>query len=86
MRPHPDHLTFGQAEEGTPVPAQPVRLTGPPIARACTLRPSQDWIRCTLTPDGFEVIADTTHPGHREATIEIKAPPAAPPSPYPLTS
>jgi Caspase domain len=74
VRPHPDHLTFGQVDEGTPVPAQPVRLTGPPIARACTLRPSQDWIRCTLTPDGFEVIADTTHPGRREATIEIKGP------------
>jgi hypothetical protein len=56
------------------VPAQRVRLPGPPIARACTLRPSHDWIQCALTADGFDVSADTSCAGRFEGTIEVKGP------------
>ena len=74
LRPEPDQVTFARVEQGVPVPAQRVRLPGPPITRACTLRPSHGWIRCALTADGFDVSADTSHPGRFEGTIEVKGP------------
>jgi Caspase domain len=74
VRPDPDHVTFGPAGPGTTVPAQRVRLAGPPIARACTLRPSEDWIHCTLAEDGFDVAADASDLGQFHATIDIKGP------------
>jgi hypothetical protein len=74
LHPEPGQLHFGPVEQGVPVPAQRVRLPGPPVTRACTLRPSHDWIRCDLTADGFDVFADTTHPGQFEGTIEVKGP------------
>src|ERR1700759_2906852 len=43
VHPAPARLDFGQFSPGEATPALRVRLAGPPIARACTLRPSQDW-------------------------------------------
>jgi Caspase domain len=74
IRPDPDRVSLGRVEPGAAVPAQRVRLPGPPIARACTLRPSHDWIRCALTADGFDVSADTARTGRFEGTIEVKGP------------
>src|ERR1700759_2548537 len=74
VRPDPDHVAFGPIDPGTAVPAQRVRLAGPPIARACTLRASADWIRCTMTEDGFDVAVDASRPGQHQATIDIKGP------------
>ena len=74
IRPDPDRVSLGRVGPGAAVPAQRVRLPGPPIARACTLRPSDDWIRCALTEDGFDVSADTSRTGRFEGTIEVKGP------------
>ena len=40
-RPSPAELDFGQAATGSVPPRRTVRLLGPPIARACTARPSR---------------------------------------------
>src|SRR6201996_3377542 len=48
IRPDPAQVSFGQVRLGAAFP-HPFRLPGPPITRACTLRPSRDWIRCTMT-------------------------------------
>ncbi len=74
IQPEPDRVSFGQVSQGDAVPAQRIRLTGPPIARAVTLRPSQNWIRCTLTADGFDVAPDTSLPGQFQGTVEVKGP------------
>ena len=74
IRPDPDRVSLGRVGPDAAVPAQRVRLPGPPIARACTLRPSHDWIRCALTADGFDVSADTSRTGRFEGTIEVKGP------------
>ena len=74
IRPDPDRVSLGRVRPGAAVPAHQVRLPGPPIARACTLRPSHDWIRCALTADGFDVSADTSRTGRFEGTIEVKGP------------
>ena len=74
IQPDPDRVSLGRVEPGAAVPAQRVRLPGPPIARACTLRPSHDWIRCALTVDGFDVSADTARTGRFEGTVEVKGP------------
>jgi len=51
-----------------------VRLFGPPLARACTPRASDDWIMVTETADGISVSAEPADAGTRRGTLILTGP------------
>jgi hypothetical protein len=51
-----------------------VRLFGPPIARACAPRPSDDWIRVSETAEGLDISVDTANAGTLRGTLDLKGP------------
>jgi hypothetical protein len=63
VRPEETELHFGEQRQGSDPPHRMVRLLGPPIARACTPRVSDEWIRVTETTEGFDISVDTTATG-----------------------
>jgi hypothetical protein len=67
-------LHFGQVAEDSDPAHRVVRLLGPPLARACTLVPSHEWIRVDETADGFEVTVDTSAIGTRSGSIAVTGP------------
>jgi hypothetical protein len=67
-------LHFGRVSEDSGPAHRVVRLLGPPLARACTLMPSHDWIRVDETADGFDVTVDTSATGPRSGSIAITGP------------
>ena len=72
IRPEKTELHFGKRRQGSAPPHRSVRLLGPPIARACTARPSDNWIRVNATPDGFDVTVDTARTGPLRGNLDLK--------------
>ena len=73
---HPEEaeLHFGRVEQGSAPPHRIVRLLGPPIARACAPRASDDWIRLTETDGRFDISVSTDDAGIRRGTLDLKGP------------
>lgn len=67
-------LHFGQVVQDSGQAHRAVRLFGPPLARACTLVPSHDWIRVEETAGGFDVTVDTSVKGIRSGSIAVTGP------------
>lgn len=67
-------LHFGQVVEDSGPARRTVRLLGPPLAQACTLVPSHDWIKVDETDDGFEITVDTSVAGIRSGSIAVTGP------------
>lgn len=67
-------LDLGLVERDTPPVPRTVRLLGPPVARAGTVRTSASWIRVVEVPAGLEVSVDTAEVGARRGTVEVTAP------------
>jgi hypothetical protein len=67
-------LHFGQVEKDSDPEHRTVGLLGSPLARACTLVPSHDWIRVDETADGFDVTVDTSATGKRSGSIAVTGP------------
>ncbi len=74
VRPEETELHFGQQRRGSDPPHCMVRLLGPPIARACAPRVSDEWIRVTETTDGFDISVDTTGTGTLRGSVDLKGP------------
>ncbi|HXZ75036.1 MAG TPA: caspase family protein [Streptosporangiaceae bacterium] len=73
---HPEvtELHFGEQWQGSEPPHQVLRLLGPPIARACAPRASDEWIRVSETAEGFDVSVDTANAGTLRGTLDLKGP------------
>jgi Caspase domain/RDD family len=71
---HPEEtaLHFGEQRQGSAPPHRTFRLLGPPIARACAPRASDDWIRVDETAEGFDVSIDTANAGILRGTLDLK--------------
>jgi hypothetical protein len=74
LHPEETELHFGRIWQGSAPPHQTVRLLGPPIARACAPRASDDWIRVDETAEAFDVSVDTIHAGILRGTLDLKGP------------
>ena len=74
VRPEETELHFGEQRQGSGPPHRLIRLLGPPIARACAPRTSDDWIRVTETTDGLDVSVDTTNTGTQRGSVDLKGP------------
>ncbi len=74
--PHPaeTRLDFGRLRQDSVAPHRSVPLLGPPVARACTYKMSQHWIRVTETEDGLDVTVDTGRAGQWRSQIDLTAP------------
>jgi serine/threonine protein phosphatase PrpC len=74
VRPNLTELHFGQVEQGAAPPHQTIRLLGPPIARACVLRPSDDWIRVDQVDDALDISIDTSSTGILQGSLALQGP------------
>ncbi|MFF4366483.1 caspase domain-containing protein [Streptomyces sp. NPDC001594] len=72
LSPEPSELDFGALPQGSPAPHLEVRLTGPPLARNCEVRPDDNRIRVEETERGLEVSVDTSRAGRLSAGILLK--------------
>src|SRR5215471_13047110 len=77
VRPEEAELHFGRIEQGSAPPHRVIRLLGPPIARACAPRASDDWIRLTEAAGGFDISVSTDDAGIRRGTLDLKGPTGA---------
>ena len=67
-------LDFGAVDQGSVPRHQVVKLLGPPVARACTPRPSAPWIRVAQVPGGLDISVDTGGTGDRQGSIVLEGP------------
>lgn len=67
-------LDFGAVDRGSVPRHQVVKLLGPPVARACTPRPSAPWIRVAQVPGGLDISVDTGGTGDRQGSIVLEGP------------
>jgi len=74
VRPEETELHFGAQRQGSDPPHRTVRLLGPPIARACAPRVSDEWIRVNETTEGFDISVDTTGTGTLRGSVDLKGP------------
>lgn len=74
IRPDVTELHFGEQRQGSEPPHRVVKLFGPPIARACAPRPSDDWIRVSETAEGLDISVDTANAGTLRGTLDLKGP------------
>jgi Caspase domain/TIR domain len=74
VRPEVTKVDFGEQRQGSTPPHRRIRLLGPPIARACTPRTSDDWIRVNETVEGLDVWVDTAHIGALRGSLNLKGP------------
>ena len=74
MHPEVTELHFGEQRQGSEPPHQMLRLLGPPIARACAPRASDEWIRVSEAAEGFDVSVDTANAGPLRGTLDLKGP------------
>ena len=74
VQPTHTELHFGQIERGSPPPHQIIQLLGPPIARACVPRPSDDWIRVGQVDDGLDISIDTARAGNLHGSLTLNGP------------
>ena len=74
VRPEETELHFGERRQGSAPPHHMVKLLGPPIARACSPRASDDWIGVNETTDGVDIWVDTTRTGTLRGSLDLKGP------------
>jgi hypothetical protein len=74
VRPAETQLNFGHLVQDSPPPHLPIRLLGPPIARACRPDVSHAWIHVQDTSEGFDVSVDTTQAAALKGNLNIKGP------------
>jgi Caspase domain len=74
LHPEETELHFGARGQGSTPPHRTLRLLGPPIARACAPRASDDWIRVNETAEGFDISIDTANAGMMRGTLDLKGP------------
>jgi hypothetical protein len=74
VQPLETELHFGEIRQGSEPPHRMVRLLGPPLARVCTPRVSDDWIRVAETTGGIEVFVDTTGTGVLLGRVDLSGP------------
>jgi hypothetical protein len=74
IRPDVTELHFGEHRQGSEPPHRVVRLFGPPIARACAPRPSDDWIHVSETAEGLDISVDTANAGTLRGTLDLQGP------------
>jgi Caspase domain len=74
MHPEVTELHFGEQRQGSEPPHRLLRLLGPPIARACVPRASDDWIRVSETAEGLDVSVDTANAGTLHGILDLKGP------------
>jgi hypothetical protein len=74
VQPAQTEVHFGHIERGSAPPHQRVQLLGPPIARACAPRPSDDWIRVDQVDDGLDISIDTAGTGALSGSVGLKGP------------
>jgi hypothetical protein len=74
VQPARTELHFGQVEQGSPRPHRIVQLGGPPLARACVLRPSGDWIHVDQAGDALDISIETTGVGAFSGRLDLKTP------------
>ncbi|HET9254069.1 MAG TPA: caspase family protein [Pseudonocardiaceae bacterium] len=74
IKPAERELHFGQVARGAIPPRRSVRLQGSPLARACTARASESWIRIDEAAEGIQVSVDTSRVGTFRGEITITGP------------
>ncbi len=74
IRPAERELHFGEVAVGTEAGGRLVRLLGPPLARACTVQPSDSWIRVADTAEGVAISVDTSQAGAHRGSLTVKGP------------
>ncbi|RST13151.1 caspase family protein [Streptomyces sp. WAC05374] len=72
IAPEPAALRFAPVPRHAVPPKQHVRLLGPPVARSCTPRPSDDRLHAVQSGDGLDVTIDTATPGPLSGDIVLK--------------
>ena len=72
LHPAQTELRFGRIAQGSAPPHQIVPLLGPPIARACTPRPSDAWIRVDKMAEGLDISIDTAGMGTLRGGLSLK--------------
>lgn len=70
----PTDLELGEVLQGSDPPARPVSLTGPPLARTCSIEVSEPAIRVTETAAGFDVSVDTSGVRVVDGTVTVRGP------------
>ena len=74
LHPEETELDFGELRQGSAPPHRMVRLLGPPLARACAPRASDDWIHVNEAAEGFDISVDTANAGTQRGTVDLKGP------------
>ena len=77
IQPEETELHFGKQRQGTESPHRVVRLLGPPLARACAPRASEDWIRVAETAGGLDISVGTTGTGVLRGRVDLNGPTGA---------
>lgn len=74
IQPAEPELHFGEVAIGADVSVRMVRLLGPPIARACVVQTSENWISVADTAEGISVSVDTNRAGTHHGSLTVKGP------------
>jgi Caspase domain len=74
IRPSERELHFGEVAVGADAGVRAVRLLGPPLARACTVQPTESWITVTDTAEGVAVSVATSRPGTHRGSLTVRGP------------
>ena len=74
IRPTESELHFGEVAVGADAGIRIVRLLGPPLARACTVRPSESWITVSDTAEGVAVSVATGRVGTHRGVLTVSGP------------
>ena len=70
----PTELELGEVLQGTEPAPRAVSLTGPPLARTCSIEVSEPAIRVAETAAGFDVSVDTSGVRTVEGTVTVRGP------------
>lgn len=70
----PTDLELGEVPQGSDPPPLTVSLTGPPLARTCSIEVSEPAIRVAETAAGFDVSVDTSGVGEVDGTVTVRGP------------
>lgn len=70
----PTELELGEVLQAAELPPRAVSLTGPPLARTCSIEVSEPAIRVTETAAGFDVSVDTSGVRVVDGTVTVRGP------------
>lgn len=70
----PTELELGELPQGSDAPVRAVSLTGPPLARTCSIEVAEPRLRVTETAAGFDVSVDTSSAGVVEGVVTVRGP------------